>query len=371
MKMKSILIALFLTLLISMSCTSNKLVTNTSVTWYNLISGEKVSHTFIIKNSSNKNLKIYGITQDCSCVTFKIDKLVIKPGDEAKLKVNLDTLGYVVNKTFRLVVRHSQMQNGAPTIYKLVANIKNYLYSSPQTGLSFRSILYPYQKTSNLKLKIRPFNINENVKIKKIKIGFDFIKYKIVKFRNGQQINFTLNADEVLAHLSETAEQMKNRLTMQLRGQVAPFAQPPVYQENSVTSILFPCKIYIEHPKQKFIRYMISSKILGPIDTDKPENKLVFKNILSSLSRGTTKRKVITFHVFNKYKKNFKITKLSTNNKLVTVKYKKLTSHKYLITMIFNDKRKKLRTIKYNSGHIFIETDQPFTRLIAMRYEIH
>jgi hypothetical protein len=53
--------------------------------------GTIVSHSFIVKNSGGRRIKITKVTPSCSCTIANITKTDLNPGESAALVVNLDT----------------------------------------------------------------------------------------------------------------------------------------------------------------------------------------------------------------------------------------------------------------------------------------
>ncbi|MCU0650803.1 MAG: DUF1573 domain-containing protein [Candidatus Omnitrophica bacterium] len=56
--------------------------------------GEVLSHDFIIRNDSDKDMNITGTTTSCGCTVSEIKKSLLKPGESTKVTVKLDTKGY-------------------------------------------------------------------------------------------------------------------------------------------------------------------------------------------------------------------------------------------------------------------------------------
>lgn len=53
--------------------------------------GEKLEHTFRLKNSGEKILKVKKVATSCACTTASVAKEQISPGEETELKVVYDT----------------------------------------------------------------------------------------------------------------------------------------------------------------------------------------------------------------------------------------------------------------------------------------
>jgi hypothetical protein len=53
-----------------------------------------VSHDFIIENKGSKDVRITGKTNSCGCMSSKIDKEVIPPGQSARVTAVFDPKGY-------------------------------------------------------------------------------------------------------------------------------------------------------------------------------------------------------------------------------------------------------------------------------------
>ncbi len=57
--------------------------------------GDKMSHTFIIRNKSNDPIELDGFRIPCDCTTAESDKNSLAPGEEAKVTLHLDTANLV------------------------------------------------------------------------------------------------------------------------------------------------------------------------------------------------------------------------------------------------------------------------------------
>ena len=357
------------------SCKGDALdVTDNSVTWYNVFTGQELKHVFKIQNTYDKEMIIGQIRPTCpSCIRFGVDKLKIAPGESENLNITFDTMGYVGKKEFKVLIYHNRSKTGLPIEYKLTAYIRNYVFSSPMGSINLGTVLYPGEgkRYSSASLIIRPLANTPKFKIDKIDKKYDFIEYKISSFKDGYKIDFRLDVNKVLDKIGYNVTQLKKIYTGEVNGKPRPIKSPDIIQENSETKAVFPIKIYLDHKKQKFIRYIASCNIVGPVDTTKSERELVFKNVIRKLSRGGYGASpAIDFFVYTKNNTFFKVTSLSTDNPLVDADLKKVSENRYKVTLTFNKKGKLLKSIKNGRGNVFIETDNPFSKLIAMPFSI-
>jgi len=56
--------------------------------------GEKVSHTFKVKNAGNANLFIKRVRQSCECTVVEVSTRTLKPNEVAEIKVIFDTKNF-------------------------------------------------------------------------------------------------------------------------------------------------------------------------------------------------------------------------------------------------------------------------------------
>lgn len=59
-----------------------------------IVQGEVVKHTFYFRNIGTDNLIVKDMIPDCGCTMPKIDKTLIKPGEEGSLEVVFDSKGW-------------------------------------------------------------------------------------------------------------------------------------------------------------------------------------------------------------------------------------------------------------------------------------
>ncbi len=59
-----------------------------------IIQGEVVTHTFYFRNIGTEDLIIKDLIPDCGCTQPKIDKKVLKPGEEGSVEVIFDSKGW-------------------------------------------------------------------------------------------------------------------------------------------------------------------------------------------------------------------------------------------------------------------------------------
>jgi hypothetical protein len=61
--------------------------------------GAMLKHTFLLKNDTEKTIKIKQITTSCSCTTSNVSKWTIEPGQSTEVEVNFNTTGYPGERT--------------------------------------------------------------------------------------------------------------------------------------------------------------------------------------------------------------------------------------------------------------------------------
>lgn len=59
-----------------------------------IIQGEVVTHTFYFRNIGTEDLIIKDLIPDCGCTQPKIDKKILKPGEEGSVEVIFDSKGW-------------------------------------------------------------------------------------------------------------------------------------------------------------------------------------------------------------------------------------------------------------------------------------
>ncbi len=59
-----------------------------------IVQGEIVSHTFRFRNARNDVLLIKDLIPDCGCTKPKVDKKVLKPGEEGSIEVVFNSAGW-------------------------------------------------------------------------------------------------------------------------------------------------------------------------------------------------------------------------------------------------------------------------------------
>ena len=65
--------------------------------------GDKLSHTFTVKNKSNETIELDEFRIPCDCTTAESDKTTLAPGEEAKITLHLDTehlIGFAVKSIY-------------------------------------------------------------------------------------------------------------------------------------------------------------------------------------------------------------------------------------------------------------------------------
>jgi hypothetical protein len=56
--------------------------------------GEIASHRFVLKNESDKEIRIKDITSSCGCTAYDITSKIIMPAEEASIGVKFNSKGY-------------------------------------------------------------------------------------------------------------------------------------------------------------------------------------------------------------------------------------------------------------------------------------
>jgi len=59
-----------------------------------ILQGEVVTHTFYFRNIGTEDLIIKDLIPDCGCTQPKIDKKILKPGEEGSVEVIFDSKGW-------------------------------------------------------------------------------------------------------------------------------------------------------------------------------------------------------------------------------------------------------------------------------------
>lgn len=59
-----------------------------------IVQGEVVTHTFYFRNIGTEDLIIKDLIPDCGCTQPKIDKKILKPGEEGAVEVIFDSNGW-------------------------------------------------------------------------------------------------------------------------------------------------------------------------------------------------------------------------------------------------------------------------------------
>lgn len=59
-----------------------------------IVQGEVVTHTFYFRNIGTEDLIIKDLIPDCGCTQPKIDKKILKPGEEGFVEVIFDSKGW-------------------------------------------------------------------------------------------------------------------------------------------------------------------------------------------------------------------------------------------------------------------------------------
>lgn len=56
--------------------------------------GEVASHTFVLRNNSDKEVRINDVSSSCGCTASSVSTKIIFPGEEAKIEVKFNSKGY-------------------------------------------------------------------------------------------------------------------------------------------------------------------------------------------------------------------------------------------------------------------------------------
>jgi hypothetical protein len=79
-------------------------IENTVYDFGKLIYGQKIQHTFSIKNTGNSDLKINDIKTSCGCTVAEIDTKTITPNNYANITIDFDTKGKFGNQTNEILI---------------------------------------------------------------------------------------------------------------------------------------------------------------------------------------------------------------------------------------------------------------------------
>ncbi|NQU85263.1 MAG: DUF1573 domain-containing protein [Mariniphaga sp.] len=89
----------------------------------NLISGEIVIYSFVVKNAGSKNLVIKNVESDCGCINVDYSNIPIKPGEKGIIEVEFNTSGLFGRQYKPIAI---EMNTKEKIIYLAVAaEIKN------------------------------------------------------------------------------------------------------------------------------------------------------------------------------------------------------------------------------------------------------
>ena len=70
--------------------------------------GSTQTHKFVVKNTTQNDLHIQGVSVSCGCVTPSVDKYQVKPGESATVLASMDTSRFYGSKTVTVFVTFSQ-----------------------------------------------------------------------------------------------------------------------------------------------------------------------------------------------------------------------------------------------------------------------
>ncbi|RMD85529.1 MAG: DUF1573 domain-containing protein [Candidatus Dadabacteria bacterium] len=168
--------------------------------------GEVVEHTFTIKNSGKKILRIIRVTPSCGCTVAKIKKTLLAPNETASLKVRFDTEGFMGNK-----VKTVTIYSNDPDSQVVVLTIKGVVLSDLETEpdrLQFLNIKRGQIVSKVIKAKIRD---GSKAKIVGIVSNSPYIDVKEISRKNGaRNLEVSLKADF-------KGKSFKGRVTIYLR----------------------------------------------------------------------------------------------------------------------------------------------------------
>lgn len=374
-KIKPFFIFLLIMGLFSLSCKGHKkYATERSVTWYELVSGEKVTHRFKIKNIYSQVIEIGSFyTEFPGSINLSFDKRKLVPGESTGMEMEFDTLGFVGKKTTKVLVYHSNAPYEKPIEFTVNAVIKNYIFTRPQTIANFENITNPANSGTlkSYEIDVLPLKIEEKLNVKKLDFGkYPFFSYEIKDYKNGKRITLHLNSEKLISFIQMDRIKEKQRIMQELTGASRPYQNDfyIVEQHNSKTLFRVPLTIITDHPRQKEIRFVLTGQIYGNINANFPASGIPFTGIMNRLNEGVNFSQDVDFNLFDRMKNPFKIVSIESTNELITVKYEEKNPYEYKIILTFNKDKKLIKSLKLNRGYVLVETNSPYSKILQIPF---
>lgn len=85
--------------------------------------GDKVKHTFMLKNTSSKTFNIVEVNTSCACTSSKIDTKTLEPGQEVPVEIEFDTTGYPGLRNRQLFI-HTDSQENPLIMFEIRADVQ-------------------------------------------------------------------------------------------------------------------------------------------------------------------------------------------------------------------------------------------------------
>lgn len=87
--------------------------------------GEKFSYTITIKNNGKMPLNIHSVLPNCSCISFRLAKSILEPGESIQLIITIDTVNQSIAEHSKYITLHSNDPNKPEIRIKLIIDITN------------------------------------------------------------------------------------------------------------------------------------------------------------------------------------------------------------------------------------------------------
>ncbi|PCJ52585.1 MAG: hypothetical protein COA79_23560 [Planctomycetota bacterium] len=277
-------------------------------------------HTFIIKNEGKTNLIISKVKPGCGCTVANISSKNIKPGEFAKLDIDYKApeKNSVIRKQIHL---HSNDKTNPKATLWIEANIKGNYKASSQI-IQLNSVLIGEKKTFS-------FTITPSRKL-------PFYPHRLVYSKTTLNLKYT-KVDE-----KNTLSSYKFDVTYD-----STIKLPPRRINE---------KIFI-YPNKDNNKEVITINIHGTV------NGLInqsIKSFVTSLKQGDKiEKKARLKHL---KKESFIISKVMSNNPMVTTEIIKISGHEYDILINMKEGSKKRR----ENVIILIHTDNPQQKVIRI-----
>ena len=62
----------------------------------------KVTHVFVVKNTTGKRVKVQSVQKSCTCTSFELSKYQLRPGETAVLRMEVDVTASYVSDSRRV-----------------------------------------------------------------------------------------------------------------------------------------------------------------------------------------------------------------------------------------------------------------------------